>query len=84
MIRTFANTIQSVERIIQQMPIHWTDTEFQERDGDGRRIEEIELVLEHLRWGLRQLLQDFGPYALDLGLGQGELQACRGIVGIST
>ncbi|MCJ1401728.1 hypothetical protein MMC11_004945 [Xylographa trunciseda] len=83
-IRTFANVIQSVERIIQQMPIHWTDTEFQDRDGEGRRIEEVELVLEHLRWGLRQLLEDFGPYALDLGLGPQELKACRGIVGIPT
>ena len=84
MIRTLANAIQNIERVIQQMPIHWTDTEFQERDGQGRRIEEVELVLEHLRWGLRQLLQEFGPYALELGLGQGELQACRGIVGIQT
>ena len=83
-IRTFANAIQNIERIVPQMPIHWTDTEFQEHDGEGRRIEEIELVLEHLRWGLRQLLKDFGPYALDLGLGQAELQTCRGIVGIAT
>ena len=81
-IRTFANAIQSVERIVQQMPIHWTDSEFTERNGDGRRIEEVELVLSHLKWGLKQLLQEFEPYALDLGLGQGELQACRGIVGI--
>ncbi|MCJ1392234.1 hypothetical protein MMC18_005101 [Xylographa bjoerkii] len=83
-IRTFANAIQSVERIIQQMPIHWTDTEFQERGGEGRRIEEVEVILLHLRVYLRQLLQDFGPYALDLGLGQGELKACRDIVGIPT
>ncbi|MCJ1283842.1 hypothetical protein MMC26_003173 [Xylographa opegraphella] len=81
-IRTFANAIRNVERIVQQLPIHWTDTEFRESDGQGRRVEEVELVLEHLRWGLRQLLEDFGPYLLDLGLGPGELQACRGIVGI--
>ncbi|MCJ1412543.1 hypothetical protein MMC19_006638 [Ptychographa xylographoides] len=76
-LRTFVITVQNIERIRQQMPVHWTDTEFEERGGDGRKVKEVELVLSHLKSGIAQLIQTFGGYAQDMGLGPVEMRAAR-------
>ncbi|MCJ1475215.1 hypothetical protein MMC13_003875 [Lambiella insularis] len=81
-IATFMNAIASIERIVQQMPVHWTDVDFREDDRKGRKVDEVELVLAHLRSGLRQLVQRFESYAVELGLGQGELRSARRMAGL--
>ena len=81
-IRTFVSSITNIERINQNMPVHWTDTEFEEADGKGRRVEEVELVKDHLKSGLSQLVLAFGDYAIDLGLNRSELRAAREAAGL--
>lgn len=81
-IRTFVSSINNIERINQNMPVHWTDTEFEEADGKGRKVEEVELVKDHLRSGLSQLVQAFGNYAMDMGLSRSELRSARQAAGL--
>ncbi|MCJ1244344.1 hypothetical protein MMC30_001542 [Trapelia coarctata] len=76
-IRTFVSSITNIERITQNMPVHWTDTEFEEADGKGREVKEVELVKDHLKFGLSQLVLAFGNYAVDMGLSRSELGTAR-------
>ncbi|KAI9873812.1 MAG: hypothetical protein M1830_010584 [Pleopsidium flavum] len=75
-IRTFVNTIANLEAFKQNLPVHWTDVEFREQDG-ARRIEEVDLVISGLRSGLRELVEAFGGYADNLGLGVREMRIAR-------
>ena len=54
--------------------------EFREEEG-GREVEEVDLVIEKLRGGLRELLEAFGGYAENLGLGIREMRVAREMVG---
>ncbi len=82
-IRTFSSTISNLEAFKQNLPVHWTDVDFQEREG-GRKIEEVDLVVERLRSGLRELLEAFGGYADNLGLGVKEMRAAREAAGLES
>lgn len=75
-IRTFVNTILNLEAFKQHLPVHWTDVDFKDEQG-GRRIEEVDLVISGLRSGLRELLEAFGGYADNLGLGSREMRIAR-------
>ena len=77
-IRTYTTTIQSTEAFCRNLPPHWTDVEFQETD---REVEEVGLVLTCLKNGLRTLVQEFGPYAGELGLGEGEMKIAKKTAG---
>lgn len=79
-IRAFTNTISSLEAFKQNLPVHWTDVEFQEQKG-GRRIEEVDMVISSLRSGLRELLEAFGGYADNLGLGIREVRIATEVAG---
>lgn len=83
-IRTFVSLINNIESINQNMPVHWTDTEFEEADGKGRKVEEVELVKSHLRSGLSQLVSAFGSYAVDMGLSRSELRTAREAAGLDS
>ncbi len=83
-IRTFISSITYIERINQNMPAHWTDTEFEEADGKGREVEEVELVKAHLKDGLSQLILAFGDYAEDMGLSKSELRAAWEAAGLQS
>ncbi|MCJ1364732.1 hypothetical protein MMC16_003848 [Acarospora aff. strigata] len=79
-IRTFTSTIANVEAFKRDLQVHWTDVEFREEEG-GREVEEVDLVIEKLRGGLRELLEAFGGYAENLGLGIREMRVAREMVG---
>ena len=81
-IRTFAATLGSIEAFLQGLPVHWTDLDFEERDGSGRKVEEVELMKAHLKAGLKQVIDVFGGYAQELGLGRGELREAKRIAGL--
>ena len=81
-IRTFVATLSRIEAFVQGLPVHWTDLDFEERDGSGRKVEEVELVTAHLRAGLKQLIDVFGIYASELGLGKDELREAKRIAGL--
>jgi len=79
-IRTFTNTISRLTAFKQNLPVHWTDVDFQEEKG-GRQIEEVDMVISSLRSGLKELLEAFGGYADNLGLGIGEMRIAREVAG---
>ena len=83
LIRTFVNSIQSIEQLKGTMGVHWTDVEFRPHGQDqGRNVEEIGILLAHLKFGLKRILEVFGFYAVELGLGPAELRRAREIGGI--
>ena len=81
-IRTFVATLGRIDAFVQGLPVHWADLDFEERDGSGRKVEEVELVTAHLKTGLKQLIDVFGNYAPELGLGKGELRDAKRIAGL--
>jgi nucleoporin NDC1 len=82
-IRKFATTVRGVEGLVQSMPIHWTDVKFQENGGQGRKDEEVEILLAHLKAGLGTLLESFAGYALDMGITQAEMKEAKRLAGLN-
>lgn len=66
-VRTFTKTLNTVESFVNAI-----------KPGAGDGIEEVEIIVERLRAGLRELLAAFQVYLVDAGLGITELnQATR-------
>ena len=84
LIRTFVSTMNSIESFVQGLPPHWTDVDFDDSVGGaaGRSVDEVGLIMDSLKEGVRRLVETFGEYALDLGLGQGELRVARQVAGL--
>lgn len=78
LIRIYVRTIQSIQTFIEGMPVHWTDVEFKEED---RRVEDVEIVLECMKQGLGEMVEAFGKYAKELGLGREETQVAKRLGG---
>lgn len=79
LIRVFCSTITSIEAFVSSLPAHWTDVEFTE---DDRRVEDVGLVVESLKTGLKTMVGAFGQYAYELGLGREEISTARKIAGM--
>ena len=79
LIRVFVSTITAIEAFVGSLPAHWTDVEFSEAD---RQVEEIDLIFETLKTGLRSMVGAFGKYATELDLGREELRTARQVAGI--
>ena len=73
------STISSIEGFVSSLPVHQTDVEFIESD---RNIEEVDLIIDSLKSGLKDMLKGFGKYGVELGLGEGEISAARKIAGM--
>ena len=83
LIRTFMHGIQSIDKLKGTMPVHWTDIDFDPRGADqGRNVEEVGILLAHLKEGLKRVLEVFGHYAVELGLGPAELRGAKEMVGM--
>lgn len=76
-IRVLINTIQSVQNLVQSLPPHWTDVDF----NGNRQVDEAEALLRVLRTGLAQILMTFGEYAGNLGLSRAEISLAKELVG---
>jgi len=73
-IRTFTKTLTSIESFVEA-----------NKAGTEGLIEEVEIIVERLRAGLRELLAAFQIYLLDVGLGISELnQAKKAVAGPPT
>lgn len=73
-VRTFTKTLTSIESFVEVNKV-----------GTNGRIEEVEIIVERLRAGLRELLAAFQIYLLDVGLGIADLnQAKKAITGPQT
>lgn len=76
-IRTFVSTAGAVEGFVQSLPVHWSDVEFSEDEGRGRKVPEVEELLAALRDGLRDIVNEFGEYADTLGLTSLEMRRAK-------
>lgn len=72
-IRVLVSTIQSAQFLLQTLPPHWTDVEFDQK----RQVKEVDELLETMTSGLEQVLISFGEYADALGLSRAELRAAK-------
>ncbi|KAL6714877.1 hypothetical protein ACLMJK_007137 [Lecanora helva] len=79
-IRAFVSTISSIQGFVKGLQPHWTDVEFSE--GTDREVEEVEMVVGALKEGLKGVVEVFGGYADELGLGREELSAARRVAGL--
>lgn len=84
LIRTFVSTINNIESFTKSIPIHWTDVEFDVQNEQGRKVEEVQQVVDRLKDGLKELITAFGNYAADLGLGPKEMELARQVAGLDT
>ncbi|KAK4202559.1 putative nuclear envelope protein ndc1 [Triangularia verruculosa] len=76
LVRVLTGLVRKIEELKGGVEVSWTDTE-------GRRdCEEVEEVLEALRWSLRGLLGGFGVYARELRLGLGDVRRAREAAGV--
>jgi len=76
-IRTFTSTVAVVEGFMRALPVHWSDVEFSEDEGNGRKVPEVEELLAALRDGLRDIVNEFGEYADTLGLTSAEMRRAK-------
>ena len=79
-LRTFANTVDRIDKFVRECPVPWSDVGF--REEGGREVEEVELVLFHLRMALRKLLEGYGQFAMDMGLSPSEVREARKAAGL--
>lgn len=74
-VRTFTSTINAIESLIDNMPPHWTDIDFESK---GAVVpEDVEIVLLRLKTSLDELLSAFQLYLKEVGLGDSDLRAAR-------
>jgi len=71
-IQVFTTTIQNIQTLVQALPPHWTDVDFDKRD-----VPEVDELVAELRNGLEQIIISFGEYADALGLSRTELRAAK-------
>ena len=79
LIRAYVSTISSIEGFVSSLPAHQTDVEFVESD---RNVEEVDLIIDSLKAGLKDMVKAFAKYGVELGLGVGEISAARKIAGM--
>ncbi len=79
MIRVFVSTISAIEGFVSGLPVHWTDVEFSEAD---RMVEEVDLIVDALKTGLKSMVGAFEQYAVELGLGREEISVARKVAGM--
>lgn len=79
LIRAYASTTSSIEGFVTSLPAHWTDVDFSEAD---RKVEEVDLIVSTLKTGLRDMIDAFGMYATELGLGEGEIRTAGQVAGM--
>ncbi|KAL9125305.1 MAG: hypothetical protein Q9217_005474 [Psora testacea] len=81
LIRTFCSTIETIETFVENLPPHWTDVDFKD---DDRTEEDVEMVVQCMKSGIREILYSFGQYTSELGMGAAEVSAARRLAGIET
>ncbi|KAL9099436.1 MAG: hypothetical protein Q9163_005061 [Psora crenata] len=81
LIRTYCTTVETIEAFVRNLPPHWTDVDFKEND---RIVEETATLVECMKSGIGDILQSFGQFASELGIGPAEAAAARRIAGSET
>lgn len=70
-IRTFTAVTNKIEGFKRQLPTHWTDV------ARERTAPEVDAILDALKTGLGQLVDDFGDFARDLRLTARDMREAR-------
>ncbi|EPS28683.1 hypothetical protein PDE_03629 [Penicillium oxalicum 114-2] len=88
-INLFTQTLMTLDAFVYQggLDAHWTDIEFPpssnpEAQAEARKVPEIELILNTLQSGLRDLLEAFKPYLRDVGVTGKDLRLAREAAGM--
>ena len=79
LIRAYVSTISTIEGFVSSLPAHQTDVEF---DESNRNIEEVELIIDSLKAGLKDIVKAFAKYGVELGLSESEISAARKVAGM--
>ncbi|OOQ82135.1 nuclear envelope protein [Penicillium brasilianum] len=88
-VSLFTQTIMTLDAFVHQggLDAHWTDVKFPpssqpQAQEEARKIPEVELVLDTLQSGLRDLLEAFKPYLRDIGVTGKDLRLAKEAAGI--
>ncbi|KAJ5149490.1 hypothetical protein N7448_001068 [Penicillium atrosanguineum] len=87
-VRLFTQTIITLDTFVHQggLDAHWTDVNFPPSKDPGaqavaRRVPEVDLVLDALKSGLRDLLSSFKPYLREIGVVGKDLRLAKEAAG---
>lgn len=80
-VRALTGSINQLELLQQSLQPHWTDVEADQRDR-AHDLSDVVFLLHHLRASLTQIINDFGRYAHNVGIGAKELRAAKRAAGI--
>lgn len=88
-INLFTQTLMSLDAFIHQggLDAHWTDVYFPpssqpEAQAEARKIPDVELVLNTLQSGLRDLLAAFKPFLREIGVTGKDLRLAKEAAGM--
>lgn len=70
-IQNYTRTIFRLESFKDNLQLHWTDVEAR------RESPEVDLILTTLKGGLRELVEAFGDYSVELRLSHSEMRLAR-------
>ncbi|MCJ1307512.1 hypothetical protein MMC25_001158 [Agyrium rufum] len=79
-MRLFVEAIENVEVFTMELSPHWTDVKFDAERPASRYVEEVALLVRHLRMGLREMVAAFRSLALDLGISSGEMRRAKALL----
>ncbi|KAF7713176.1 Uncharacterized protein PECH_001709 [Penicillium ucsense] len=89
-INLFTQTLMTLDAFIYQggLDAHWTDIDFPpssnlEAQVEARKVPAVELILNTLQSGLRDLLEAFRPYLRDVGVTGKSLRLAREAAGMA-
>lgn len=84
LIRTFRDTITTLESFKQTFRPHWTDVQARDQGVKPEDFQEVDIMLAVLRKALRELIDAFERYADTLKLSVKEMSAARRVAGMDS
>ena len=81
-VREYVMTIININSLSSSLAPHWTDVAFDAKSEVARGSEEVDLLVEHLKIGLAELLTAFAEHIVNLGLSHVELRRARQVAGL--
>lgn len=79
-IRTLTSTITEIKVFLAKLEPSWTDVEFNPRDPESRRVEDVDELAAELEKALESILLAFGEYASSLGLSKKEMREAKEVL----
>ena len=81
-INQYVMTINTINSFSSALVPHWTDVTFDANVSQGKRSEEVDVLVERLKMGLAELLTVFSDHVFELGMSRVDLSRARQAAGL--